>query len=141
VGWDVKNVDKREDRIAGKMGECIHFTGIMHPRCAAGVLYDEVVLSHEPIPYTSRGVTYTASRSTPCLAKYNYRGATCGQRSCCTREEAEAYIDELDKRAAEWLNNLANGICPTHNIPVTKEQVGHSVYAKECGCRLYQGTL
>ncbi len=67
-------VPTREEQIGGR---CKHFTGTVAKKCMAGVCYDDVELRHDPIPYQSRGVTYTSGRSLPCLKNHNLGGAVC----------------------------------------------------------------
>jgi hypothetical protein len=43
---------------------------------------------------------------------------------------------------AAFFEKLRTGICPHCDLTVEKEeQVGHCVYARPCGHRLYQGTV
>lgn len=51
--------------------------------------------------------------------------------------------EEQEKVVAEFLKTLAEGkVCPHCKQPIEKrEQVGRCVYARPCGCRLYQGKL
>jgi hypothetical protein len=98
-----ERTDYREENIRQTMSRCVHFTGLhgpgmkRHETCAAGVRYDDVMVSHEPMPYQSRsGHDYTTARSMPCLGgSHNLGGATCAKRCTPTREEAEAKEREL----------------------------------------------
>lgn len=47
----------------------------------------------------------------------------------------------IEKKLNEFIRDLENDICPAHKTKITKIQVGKCVYAKECGCRLYQGKI
>ena len=59
------------------MGRCVHFTGVQHDVCHAGVRYADV-----------RGTT-TRPFGLPCIQQYA-NGATCSKAQWPTRDEAEA---------------------------------------------------
>jgi hypothetical protein len=119
-----------EDRVAFKLGRCVHFTGlygpgmVKHETCAVGVRYDAVRVDHDPMPYVNRGVTYKCSRSFPCLSgpSHNPGGATCEKRTLPTLEQVQAEIAESDRdvqrvlkaRAAIVATKLTSGAidCP-----------------------------
>jgi hypothetical protein len=43
---------------------------------------------------------------------------------------------------AAWFQKLADNVCPHCDTAIARqEQVGHCVYARPCGHRLYQGKV
>ena len=56
-------------------------------------------------------------------------------------EEEEEEERALEDYLASLWRKIDARVCPTHNQPMTLEQVGRCVYAAPCGCRLYQGRL
>lgn len=128
-----------ETSIQKKMATCRHFTGLFgpgmqkHETCAAGVRYDAVRISHEPIPYERDGVTYRASHSIPCLGgSHNLALATCRQCAPYTREEAEADAARVER---EIVRMFAARKAITDVIE--KGAGNHGVIAcPECGKRL-----
>ncbi len=57
-------------------------------------------------------------------------------------EEVAEKEREANAVLQEFLDNLANNICPHCKTPIAeKRQVGRCVYARPCGHRLYQGKL
>lgn len=108
---DVETKPMAEDRVAFKLGRCIHFNGlygpgmVKHETCKAGVRYDDVRVDHEPMPYQNRGVTYTCSRSFPCLSgpAHNPGGATCERRELPTMEQVQAEIAESDRMVQHYI--------------------------------------
>lgn len=85
----------REEQIAESAREmqarCLHFRGVVTRTCAVGCVYEEVRLTHAPIPYrSSSGHEYQATRSLPCNDRINYGGATCAKREVPTEAEALA---------------------------------------------------
>lgn len=77
-----------------------------HDECAVGIRYEEVRLDHEEVPYTSRGIRYTARRSLPCFPagdSLNLKGATCEKCVFQTPEEVAAENAEHAKRFADTM--------------------------------------
>jgi hypothetical protein len=107
-----------------EMGRCIHFNGILHDRCRAGVAYESV-----------RGST----RGIPCL-KERAEGTTCEAAIFPTREAAEQRVAEGRQSIVEYFAAIRAGKCPLCDKPVEMRQVGACVYG-DCGHRLYQGKL
>jgi hypothetical protein len=130
--------NQREKRIQRRINTCIHHNGYFHRICNAGVAYESV---GEHIDLGNLGTPFVAA----CMKNYEWNGQTLECRHTCdkaefkSRQQAEEDLDRLDKAVEDHLNKLAQSICPTHNIAVTKKQVGRCVYAEPCGCRLYQG--
>lgn len=132
-------IKDRERSIKDLMNTYKHFTGTMEEVCRAGVNYEDVKDRHPD--RTDLAPAYRFAL--PCFERhreYDCR-TVCDKRDLPTLEEATQLADERESRITEFLHNLANNICPTHKRPITKTQVGRCVYAKECGCRLYQGRI
>lgn len=78
---------------------CKHYQSPMdHTECEVGIKYEDVKVKHDPIPYTSRGIKYTATQSLPCFPSgdsLNLTGQTCAKCVFPTAEElaAEAVAD------------------------------------------------
>jgi hypothetical protein len=75
---------------------CRHLTTHRDERCAAGVVYDSVLLNHDAIP----GKTRDHYQSYPCCTATNWGGATCGQFELPTPEEFSATQAEHDRSVA-----------------------------------------
>lgn len=128
----------RERQIADRAKKCRHFTGEFYKICKAGVAYEDVKDKHP-----ERTDLAPAYRSIlPCLEQHREFACrtVCDKRDLPTLEEAAEMVDERERRLTERMNLLAENYCPEHRIPITKIQIGRCVYAKECRCRLYQGT-
>lgn len=74
---------------------CVHFTGMQHERCEAGVRYLDVRVLHEPIPLPGNRQSMRASF--PCLLKENHGGATCSKLQAPTNEQLEAEIANVER--------------------------------------------
>jgi hypothetical protein len=49
---------------------------------------------------------------------------------------------EMEQIIAAWFRKLGENICPHCDTTIAQqEQVGHCVYARPCGHRLYQGKI
>lgn len=122
------NRDDHERRVRKEMNRCVHFTGIQHDECKVGVNYQSLLGS---------GDGWAAHM--PCLAD---DGATvvCEQRQLATEAEARQIVAEHDAAIADFLNEMAQGICSTCKVEVRQRQVGSCVYGA-CGHRLYQGKV
>lgn len=121
-----------EEQIAGR---CVHFNGVMHRTCRAGVVYDEL---------SGRDDNGHRVNALPCLkgpaAFPGKEVATCPQLRWPTPEEVRAEKEESDRHVKQFLDDLAANRCPHCHQPVTrKRQVGRCVYGEPCGHRLYQG--
>ena len=68
-------------------------------------------------------------------------GVACPLASYPTEAQARAAAAASEAQARAYLADIRAGRCPHHRHPVRLRQVGRSVYAEPCGCRLYQGTL
>jgi hypothetical protein len=123
----VSTVERFEARkLEKRLQRCIHFTGIQHDRCAAGVDYMSV-----------RDLSVRPARF-PCT---NSDAVTkCVRRELPTREQVHAEMAEENAAIEAFLTKLRDGICPhCGKKPDDFEQVGHCVYARPCGHRIGQG--
>ena len=108
---------------------CVHFRGIQHGTCAAGVRYADV-----------QGDGVGIDRY-PCFRDCTY-GETCSRRRFPAAEEIAAEERRLEDALRQFLDRLENNECPHCGRPLTRKvQVGRCVYGKPCGHRLYQGRL
>ncbi len=121
----------KEQRKERRSKTCRHFNGIMNDCCDLGIAYKSV-RDETQSPYTF-----------PCLGlgKDESCSTSCEKRDFFTWEEITKQDEETGRAVAEYLENLKRNICPNHKVKITPMQVGQCVYAKECGCRLYQGNL
>lgn len=108
---------------------CKHYRAAAdHDACAAGIRY-----------ITVRGESVDGT-TLPCFD--NGQHLDCALRQMPTPDEIEAERREIAKAITAWAENLMAGICPHCGSAIEqKEQVGRCVYARPCGCRLYQGQL
>lgn len=111
---------------ASELRHCQHFNGIGNDCCKAGVKYADVSLDHAPVPYESRGYTYTRTRSWPCFVDEKEAAGRCASVSFLTSEEARAKAerraDDLEimmegaRRAHEASKGVGSGtgfvVCP-----------------------------
>jgi hypothetical protein len=112
---------------------CVHFTGVQHDACAAG------------INYRAQAGGDVMARL-PCLsdefwaAKAAEHGGfvECPSLRRMTPEEVEAEAEARERGIAEFLAQIKAGVCPTCKRKVELRQVGPCVYGS-CGHRLYQG--
>lgn len=108
---------------------CRHFNGIDKGTCKAGVAYDSVRDSSvRPFIW-------------PC-----FKDQGCSERCTLVSYHTPAEIAEKEREMSAaieaFVNNLNNNICPHCKTPIAETyQVGRCVYARPCGCRLYQGKL
>ncbi|GAC1459826.1 MAG: hypothetical protein PVSMB8_15270 [Vulcanimicrobiaceae bacterium] len=113
--------------MARSLGKCVHFRGIQHATCKAGVEMASV---------------RDASGVLPCLTLSTDRKAT---TSCPLYREPTA--EEIAADQAAWTNRLSEmnarterGECLHCGAKVTDvTQVGRCVYVEPCGHRLGQG--
>lgn len=120
-----------EQLTASYMAKCVHFNGIQHGTCDAGVAYDSVRDASQAGPYCW-----------PCLSLVAGKVATttCPQRRYPTREEANARATEVESHLQEHERKLAEGkVCPNCDRPITgRRVVGHCEYLEPCGHRTGQ---
>lgn len=112
-----------------KFGKCIHFRGIQHATCEAGVSMVSVRDASQP------GYRW------PCLT-LNERPAatTCELYREPTPEEIAADEAAWAARIEEALARTKRGECSDCGTKVTAvRQVGRCVYAEPCGHRVGQG--
>lgn len=124
-------------------GTCNHFNGTTNKKCDAGVEYETVRLTHEPLPIISsdpqRGHTITAS--VPCMTKYNPGSATCDKCEMPTSEQiAQTKAD--DARRDDLMRRGLSGCCeaPIDERAVIREgrHKGHGMrYCSKCGKYLF----
>ena len=110
------------------MNRCIHFNGVQHDVCDAGVNYHGLM-----------GSETGCFAHMPC---FNDEKSTvvCPKRQFPSREEAEKDVTESDARIAKFIEELNQSICSICKVQVKQRQVGRCVYGT-CGHRLYQGTV
>lgn len=122
-----------EDYIRKLTRKCVHFNGIQHDYCEAGINYHE-----------QAGTNFGALRRLPCLLDHRSSDdkdhVGCPRASYPTREEAEAKASESRRRIQEYMGQIAKGRCPNCGSEEWS-QVGRCVYCDKCHHRLYQGTL
>ncbi len=114
-----------------KHGTCVHFRGIQHATCAAGVSLVSVRDASQPGPYRWPCLTLRADLKAT---------TTCPSFREPTAEEIAA--DEAEFKAAmdRMRDNAAKGLCNTCGVKTTSvRQAGHCVYANPCGHRIGQG--
>lgn len=137
-------MNEREQVVADKMGRCVHFTGLWAPgmrenkTCKAGVVYEDVHPTHDPIEYKGRrfeqGRTFTATRSLPCVDSLNHCGVVCDKRVAVTREQAEAEEAEFQERFRFW------GEARKAVIAATGNKGGSGIVpCPKCGGKLHYG--
>lgn len=92
-------------------GTCNHFNGLANPMCDAGVAYATVAVEHEPRERRdSIGSVHKASKSYPCMDKYNLTGATCDKQQMPTAEQIAATKAE-DARRYDLMKRGLSGCC------------------------------
>src|SRR5262245_31561912 len=126
-----------------KTTTCRHFNGLINDQCELGIEYDSVAVEsgHAVPPMYQRAypcVNFSLPLTEGVLVQLASKCASC---SYPTKEEEEADRARVMSKLAESLLKIQSDTCPTHDIPITKKQVGRCVYAEPCGCRLYQGRL
>lgn len=122
----------REDRrLLNTMNTCLHFRGIQHDTCEAGVALKDV-----------KDVAGPGMARYPCLTLEQGKEArtVCPKRRLPTREEAEAIEAERDRRIRAFVQKTALGICGTCDVESTDwTQDGPCIYSQPCGHRVGQG--
>ena len=76
----------REQHVKHEMGQCVHFNGIQHDKCRAGVAYRELFGNE---PGWAKHLCCLGDKESP---------TTCGSAHFPTREEAEKEVDEFEAR-------------------------------------------
>lgn len=109
---------------------CRHYSGMMNKACDAGVEYDS-------IKDTSVVPTRWHCIHADAMVK-------CPKRELRTKEE----IEEEKRQLAAWFTRFAafesgeSDACPQCGETVeSAEEIGRCVYARPCGCRVFQGEL
>ena len=87
----------RRDTVEAEMSKCVHFTGIQHDICAAGVNYRALV----------GGPDFGWARKIPCLSEPG--AVPCASLRLPTLEEAEAKVTKGDEVYAAVLRHLTTG--------------------------------
>lgn len=126
----MKAARESEERILSRMQTCVHFNGIMHEVCCAGVNYKALAQ------------TNNLPQAQPCLLELgdpNNHG-TCQKAVYPSRAEAVAAVEVQEERLAERLAQLEKSVCPVCRQSVRQRQVGSCVYGT-CGHRLFQGRV
>ncbi len=114
-----------------RAGDCIHFTGIQHACCEAGVRYKDVET------FAPEGTPGMRLRL-PCLPKPGVESPPCASFRAMTREEDEAREAKWRARLKEIGYLLAAGKCFICQAPIEPSKiVGRCKYAS-CGHRLGQ---
>jgi hypothetical protein len=117
-----------EEKVQQEMNRCIHFNGVQHDKCEAGVNYHELL-----------GDGPGCFAHLPCL-KDDSGTVVCPKREFCSRETAETNVNEHEAHIKQFLEDLRQSICQICKVQVKQRQVGSCVYGT-CGHRLYQGTV
>jgi hypothetical protein len=112
-------------------GKCVHFRGIQHATCEAGIVMLSV-----------RDASHLGPYVWPCLPpmKPGQLRTTCPQYREPTPEEIAADEAALQARLEEMRGQAERGECSNCGVKVTKvRQAGSCVYAEPCGHRIGQG--
>jgi hypothetical protein len=122
----------REGRCEVKRaGTCVHFCGIQHEKCDAGVVLHSVRDASQPGPYRWPCLTLKpdAKATTTCD---QYREPTAGEIAA-DKAAWDAWLEEMRQQTAR-------GECSTCGEKATRaKQVGSCVYLEPCGHRVGQG--
>jgi hypothetical protein len=118
-------MDLRERSIQHEMRRCVHFSGIHHDKCRAGVAYATVK------NFLGEGRIY------PCVAP---EVMTCASRQLPTQEQAEVLADQAEEHHRAFMAKIALGVCASCDVEAADfKQVGKCIYAMPCGHRVGQG--
>lgn len=109
---------------------CVHFTGVQHDKCAAGVEYR-----------TLRDVSQPGMARWPCLTHKGMAATTtCALKVLPTPEQVAAAEAELEAMVKQLTDDMAAGKCHVCRAVIDAgEQVGSCIYARPCGHRQGQG--
>jgi hypothetical protein len=119
-----------------RAGTCVHFCGIQHEKCAAGVVLLSVRDASQPGPYRWPCITLTGITKKPMPPATT----TCDQYREPTADEIAADKAALDARLEEMRQQTARGECSACGQKATRaKQVGSCVYLEPCGHRVGQG--
>ncbi len=108
---------------------CVHFTGMQHDRCKAGVRYLDVRVLHEPVLLP--GNRRSLPSSIPCLLNENHGGATCSKLQARTQEELAAEIAEVERTLAA----VDAGRSPCCDAPLDESALARADDGKREGAR------
>jgi hypothetical protein len=109
-------------------GKCVHFRGIQHATCEAGVDMASIRDGSQPGPY--RWPCLTLDKATTSCALYREPTA---EEIAADQAAFEARLDEMRTRSER-------GECSHCGVKVASvRQVGKCVYADPCGHRIGQG--
>lgn len=109
---------KRRSHAEQLADRCVHFNGIMHDRCEAGVDYHSVRLEHAPIAYRREGearYTQTQTASRPCHDSMNLGGAACEKRCAPTPESVAAEVEASQREFGFTMEAMKRVIDATNN--------------------------
>lgn len=109
---------------------CIHFRGIQHKTCEAGVELLSVRDASQPGPYRW-----------PCLTiDHKAATTTCASFRAPTPEEHEQRERETTQLLERFFERQRAGLCTECGVKITNvRQHGRCVYAAPCGHRIGQG--
>jgi len=124
---DERRRQQREKHILQAMETCVHFCGIQHKTCEAGVSMER--REGFRIPCMPAFPTLKALPEWPC-----------DKKRLPTREEAEAEEAKREEQIQRFLAKLNRGICGTCGVEGTDwKQAGSCIYSEPCGHRVGQG--
>lgn len=123
------------------LGTCVHFNGIQHGSCKAGVVYEDTRLVGEPGLPAWLPCLDALGRATAAGAQPN--PCTCPLRQLHTPEQARAHVDATNEALRTMLTRFMEGThCVQCGAELTGERkIGRSVYGEPCGCRMFQGQV
>lgn len=109
------------------MNKCVHFNGIQHGRCRAGVAYSDARDQNGLLPCRPDAAIRVGAK--PCES---------------FQEMSQQQVDELrakiEARFAELRERGRRGECGACGARIERaQQVGRCVYAQPCGHRIGQG--
>jgi hypothetical protein len=129
VGVRTEIMNDDDDEIV--LDRCVHFNGLHHDRCKAGVHILSVRDISGPRPYRWPCITFVGKPA--CVT-------TCASFRAETQEERDAARAKARVAVEQHLRKLADRQCPTCNTPIGElRQEGRCVYAEPCGHRIGQG--
>jgi len=115
----------REKEIAREMGDCVHFPGIQHAECRAGVNMRQLV----------GGPDFGWAARLPCLQMDAAKcEVTCPSRKFPTREEAEAELAEHDARMEKFLISMRAAKDHAKQLGLGRGNGGQGRLACPSGC-------
>lgn len=113
-----------------RTGKCVHFRGIQHATCEAGISMVSIRDASQPGPYRWPCLTLDGRKAT----------TTCEQFREPTPEEIAADEAAWAARVEEVTARFKRGECSDCGVKVTAvRQAGKCVYAEPCGHRIGQG--